>query len=151
MLNPALARAALQSAVGRVRNGTFPYVPKPPALVDCPLYDRAQVRGASDVLDLFRSATDPLVGRVPALGGRPHARPGRPGISVANRVRVLLWQSYRSVANRPAASELRLQRKGFGGRTEFSYSTLARAYHDPEVVAALKALLSPTNEPIGGR
>jgi transposase len=151
VLTPALSKIALQSVVGQVRDGTFPYVPKAPAFTDWPLYDRAQTHEAPDLLELLRSATDTLVDRVPAWGGAPHAGPGRPGISVSDRVRVLLWQSYRSVANRPAASELRLQREGLGVRSGFSYSTLARAYHDPEVLTALKALLWLTNEPIRGR
>ncbi|HUI38838.1 MAG TPA: hypothetical protein VLY85_04325 [Thermoplasmata archaeon] len=151
MLTPGLSRETLQSLVRQVRAGTFPYVAKPPAHLDWPLYDRAQTHEAPDILDLLRSATLTLVDRVPAWDRSPHSGPGRPGISVIDRVRVLLWQSYRSVANRPAASELRLQKEGLGVTSEFSYSTVARAYHDPEVLAALKALLWLSNEPIGGR
>jgi transposase len=146
-----MSKVALQSAIVQVRSGTFPYVAKPPAHLDWPLYDRAQTHEAPDLLALLRAASTTLVDRVPAWGRPPHAGPGRPGICVIDRARVLLWQSYRSVANRPAASELRLQKEGLGLRSEFSYSTVARAYHDPEVLAALKALLWLTNEPIAGR
>ena len=151
MLRTDLARRRLQAVLGQIRSGSFPYVPKPPVHADWPLYDQAQIHEAPDLLDLVRSATETLVDRVPAWGRSPHNGPGRPGVSVADRARVLLWQSYRSVANRPAASELRLQRERLGVRSEFSYSTITRAYHDPEVLTALKALLWLTNEPIAGR
>lgn len=151
MLNPHLSRDALHKVLQEIRSGSFPYISKPPTSVDWPLYDRAQIHEAPDLLDLLRSATETLVERVPSWGQPPHGGPGRPGVPVIDRVRVLLWQSYRGVANRPAASELRLQKSGLGVRTEFSYSTIARAFHDPEVLAALKALLWLTNEPIHGR
>lgn len=147
----SISRAALQSAVRAIRSGTFPYVAKPPTSLDWSLYDRAQTHEAPDVLDLLCSAGDTLVERVPSWAEPPHGGPGRPGVPVIDRVRVLLWQSYRSVANRPAASELRLQRDRLGVRAPFSYSTITRAYHDPEVLTALKALLWLTNEPIEGR
>ncbi|MHB1887440.1 MAG: hypothetical protein ACYCVV_21105 [Acidimicrobiales bacterium] len=55
------------------------------------------------------------------------------------------------MANRPAAAELRLVAGPLGLARPFSYGTIAHAYHDPEVLVALRALLWLTNEPILGK
>lgn len=151
MLNPALARERLREVVTQVREGTFPYRPRPPPFLSWSLYDRAQTREAGDLLALLVSATETLVERVPRWGARPSPGRGRPPVSTVDRLRVLLWQSYRGIANRPMASEARLQARGLGLARPFSYGTVAHAYHDPEVLTALRSLLWLTNEPVMGR
>lgn len=148
MLTPGLARTLLQETVQKVRDGTFPYVSPPSPPRDWSLYDRAQTHEAPDLLALLGSTTQTLVERVPGWGETPHHARGRKPIPVVNRVRALIWQSYRGVANRPAASELALQCSGLHLGTPFSYGTVANAYHETEVLTALKAMLWLTNEPV---
>ena len=153
MLNPALARETLQVVVRQVREGTFPYQSRPTPWRNWSLYDRAQTHEAGDLLALLAEATRELTHRVPTWGESwPSARKGgRPPIPTAPRVAALLWQSYRGVANRPAAAELRLVANSLGLARPFSYGTIAHAYHDPEVLVALRSLLWLTNEPILGK
>lgn len=87
------------------------------------------------------------MGRTPP----PTRTGGRPPIPTAERIAALLWQSYRGGANRPAAAELRLVARPLGLSRPFSYGTIAHAYHDPEVLVALRSLLWLTNEPILGK
>jgi len=151
VLTPALSRELLQQHVRQVREGTFPYQPRPPSRRNWTRYDRAATHEARDVLDLVVSATQALADRVPAWREVPVPFIGRPPVVVVDRVRGLLWQSYRGVANRTAASELALLGRELGLHRRYSYSTVARAYHDPEVLLALKALLWLTNEPVIGQ
>ncbi|MHB1435212.1 MAG: hypothetical protein ACYCPN_04750 [Thermoplasmata archaeon] len=150
MLSPSQARSLLQEHVRQIRERTFPYAPRLPVHPPWPLYDQAQTHEASDLLDLIRTSVDLLVERIPSFGVRPTEGPGQPPVPTRDRLCLLLWQIYRTVANRPAASELRLHALGLGIPRSFSYSTIARAYHDPEVLAAAKALLWLTNEPVIG-
>lgn len=151
MLNPALARETLQETVRKVREGTFPYLPRFPPLRDWSLYDRAQTHEAPDLSALLVSATDTLVERVPTWGAVPGRLPGRPRIPVVDRLRALVWQSYRGMANRPTSSELTLLSHRLRLIRPFSYGTVAHAYHEAEVRVALQALLWMTNEPVSGR
>jgi transposase len=141
----------LRENVRQIRERTFPYRSRPPSPPDWPLYDKAQTHEASDLLELIGASVDTLVERIPSLGHRTSDGRGRPPIPTADRLRLLLWQTYRSVANRPAASELRLHALGLGIGAPFSYSSIARAYHDPEILLAAKALLWLSNEPVIGR
>lgn len=124
VLNPALARERLQEVVTQVREGTFPYRPRTPAFLSWPLYDRAQTHEAGDLLALLVRATETLVERVPSWGEPPIPSRGRPRVSTVDRLRVLLWQSYRGIANRPMASEARLQARSLGLARPFSYGTV---------------------------
>lgn len=54
------------------------------------------------------------------------------------------------MANRAAVSELALLGRELGVGRSYSYSTVARAYHDSEVLLALRTLLWLTNEPVIG-
>ncbi len=150
VLTPTLCRELLQQHVAQVREGTFPYRARPPPRRDWTLYDRAATHEARDLLDLVVSATDTLVERVPAWAEVPADHLGRDPIVTVDRLRGLLWQSYRGVVNRSAASELGLLGRGLGVDRSYSYSTIARAYHDPEVLLALRSLLWLTNEPVIG-
>lgn len=150
MLNPALCRELLQKTITQVREGTFPYQSRPPPTRNWTLYDRAATHEARDVLDLLVQATDTLMERIPRWGEVSLPLRGRPPVRVIDRVRCLLWQSYRGVANRPATSEMGLLGRELGLQRTFSYSTIARAYHDLEVLLALQALLWLTNEPVIG-
>ena len=150
MLNPQLARHLLQEHITQVREGTFPYLPRDPPRRDWHLYDHAATHEARDLCDLLVSATATLVERVPRWGEIPRPHVGRNPVTVLDRVRGLLWQSYRGVANRPAASELGLLGRELGIARDYSYSTVSRSYHDGEVHLALKALLWLTNEPVKG-
>ncbi|EQD69057.1 hypothetical protein B2A_00205 [mine drainage metagenome] len=147
---PARCRELLQQTITQVREGTFPYQSRPLPRRDWTLYDRAATHEARDLLDLLGSVTDTLAERVPAWAEIPEGHIGRDPIVTLDRVRGLLWQSYRGVANRPAASELGLLARELGVVREYSYSTVARAYHDPEVLLALRTLLWLTNEPVIG-
>jgi transposase len=75
-------------------------------------------------------------------------RSGRPRTPLADRLKALLWQSYRSTANRPTEGELRVLELGI--RHRFSYKTVERAYADRDVAAALPRLLEITNRPLRG-
>lgn len=150
VLTPALCRELLQQHVTQVREGTFPYRSRPPSHRDWAMYDRAATHEARDLLDLMVSATGTLVDRVPAWAEVPADHHGRDPVVTVDRLRGLLWQSYRGVANRPAASELGLLGREMGVGRSYSYSTVARAYHDPEVLLALRSLLWLTNEPVIG-
>ena len=139
--------------VRQVREGTFPYQSRPPPWRNWSLSDRAQTHEAGDLLALLAEATRELPQRVPTWGESwPSARKGgRPPIPTAPRVAALLGQSYRGVANRPAAAELRLVANSLGLARPFSYGTIAHAYHDPEGLVARRSLLWLTNEPILGK
>ena len=151
VLTPARCRELLQQTVSHVREGTFPYRSRPPPRRDWTLYDRAATHEARDLLDLLGSVAETLAERVPAWAEVPEDHVGRDPIVPLDRVRGLLWQSYRGVANRSAASELGLLGRELGVTRDYSYSTVARAYHDPEVLLALRALLWLTNEPVRGQ
>ncbi len=150
MLHAGAARDLLQQHITQIREGTFPYQARPPLRRNWPLYDRAATHEARDVLDLIVRATGTLGERVPRWTEVPPYHIGRHPVDTLDRARGLLWQSYRAVANRPAASELGLLGRELGLKRNYSYSTVARAYHDPEVLLALKALLWLTNEPVIG-
>lgn len=150
MLHPQVARDLLQQHITQVREGTFPYRARPTVRRDWSLYDRAATHEARDVLDLLVSATETLGERVPRWTEVPADHIGRNPVVVLDRVRGLLWQSYRGVANRTAASELGLLGRELGLERSYSYSPVTRAYHDPSVLLALKALLWLTNEPVIG-
>ena len=151
MLRSDLARSAFQETVRKIREGSFPYVPRPPPTLNWSLYDRAQTHEAQDLRDLLTATTETLAERVPCWGELAHALPGRKPIPVIDRVRAVIWQSYRGVANRPAASELALHASGLRLGRPFSYGTVAKAYHETEVLTALTALLWLTNEPVRNR
>ncbi|MGI0156762.1 MAG: hypothetical protein ACREDE_11615, partial [Thermoplasmata archaeon] len=151
VLSPALSRELLQQHVRQVREGTFPYAARPLPRRNWTLYDKAATHEARDVLDLMVSATETLADRVPSWNHLPVPLTGRPPVLVVDRVRGLLWQSYRGVANRTAASEIALLGRELDLHRRYSYSTVARAYHDPEILLALKALLWLTNEPVIGQ
>jgi transposase len=150
MLNQYQARHLLQQHIAQIREGTFPYQPRPPPRRDWRLYDRAATHEARDLLELLGSATDALGERVPRWGEIPLPHIGRPPVTVLNRLRGLLWQTYRGTANRSAASEMGLLGSELGVGRGYSYSTVARSYYHPEVLVALKALLWLTNEPVIG-
>jgi transposase len=150
VLTSARARELLQHTVSQIREGTFPYQSRPLPRRDWSLYDRAATHEARDLLDLLGSVTETLAERVPLWAEVPADHIGRDPIVTLDRVRGLLWQSYRDVANRPAASELGLLARELGVVRSYSYSTVARAYHDPEVLLALRTLLWLTNEPVMG-
>lgn len=150
MLHPQAARDLLQKHITQVREGTFPYVARPPSRRNWSLYDRAATHEARDVLELTVNATETLGERIPRWAEVPPDHVGRRPVATIDRVRGLLWQSYRGVANRTAASELGLLGRELGLERPYSYSTVARAYHDPEVFLALRSLLWLTNEPVMG-
>lgn len=151
MLNPALSRELLQEHVRQIREGTFPYHPRPPVLRNWSLYDRAATHEARDVLDLLVRTTEVLTERVPCWGDAPSNHVGRFPVRVIDLVRGVLWQTYRGVANRPATSELALLQRELELDRGYSYSALTRAYHHPEVLVALRSLLWLTNEPVRGK
>jgi transposase len=151
VLTPALARELLQLRIRQVRDGTFPYLSRPTGLRDWRSYDRAATHEARDLLELLVSATEVLVQRVPRWGQNPPHGRGRPRTPTRDLLRGVLWQMYRGVANRTGSSELGLLGRDLELRGGFSYTTLGRAYRDPEVASALKALLWLTNEPMIGR
>lgn len=150
VLHPQVARDLLRQHITQVRERTFPYLARPPVSRDWALYDRAATHEARDVLDLVVDATTVLGERVPRWAEIPPDHVGRRPVITLDRLRGLLWQTYRGVANRPGASELGLLGRELELGQDYSYSTLARSYHDPEVLLALKSLLWLTNEPVMG-
>ena len=150
VLHPQVARDLLRQHITQVRERTFPYQSRPLPRRDWALYDRAATHEARDLLDLLVGATETLGERVPRWTEVPSDHVGRHPVVTLDRVRGLLWQTYRGVANRPGASELGLLGRELELHQGYSYSTLARAYHDPEVLLALKSLLWLTNEPVMG-
>lgn len=146
MIGFDLGLRRLRSTVAQVRDRSFPYLCRPPRRRNWHLYDLAQTHELEEVLHLIRLVVDTDAaerGTMPA-----DRRGGRPRVALADRLKVLLWQSYRAAANRPTESELRVLDLGLTSR--FSYKTVERAYSDPEVIAALPRLLAITNRPIRG-
>ncbi len=70
-------------------------------------------------------------------------------MALPDRLKALLWPSYRGSADRPTESELRGLELGLACR--FSYQTVERACSDPEVIAGLPRLLAITNRPVRRR
>ncbi|MCI4368214.1 MAG: hypothetical protein L3K09_01435 [Thermoplasmata archaeon] len=141
-----LALRELRINVAQVRDRSFPFVRRPRPHRNWHLYDLAQTHELAEVLHLIRLvvATD-TAERPPPPCSR---RGGRPRVPLGDRLTILLWQSYRGAANRPAEGDLRII--GLGLSRRFSYKTLERAYSDPEVIAALPRLLAITNRPLRG-
>ena len=136
----------LRSTVAQVRGRSFPYLRRPPRRRNWHLYDLAQTHELEEVLRLIQLVVDTDTAE---RGPPPLRRPkGRPRVPLPDRLKALLWQSYRGSANRPTESELRVLELGLASR--FSYKTVERAYSDPEVIAALPRLLAITNRPLRG-
>lgn len=134
----------LRSTVAQVRDRSFPYVRRPHRTRNWHLYNLAQTHELEEILDLIGLVVDTdsaEQGSIPSP-----RRGGRPRVPLADRLKALLWQSYRGVANRPTEGELRVLNLGLGHR--FSYKTVERAYSAPDVVAALPRLLEITNRPL---
>src|SRR5208283_3748931 len=104
----------LRSTVAQVRDRSFPYVRRPPRRRNWHLYDLAQTHELEEILDLIGLVVD--TDSVEQAGVPSPRRAGRPRVPLADRLKALLWQSYRGVANRPTEGELRVLELGLGRR-----------------------------------
>jgi transposase len=149
VIPPDQARRRLQETVTRIRERTFPYRHRPRPRFPWHEYDWALRRESENVADIIRGLVALYTERHPWT---PPDRPrgGRPPVPLPDRLRVLLWQSYRSLPNRGAEADLRLLGTRLGVRRTFCYKVVEKAYSDPRVAQALGELLALTNLPVLG-
>lgn len=147
-MHPRVARQRLQATVTAIRERTFPYVPRPTAHPDWHLYDLAQTHELGDLLRLLRALVDDWATARPSPP--LSAGMGRPRVPLPDLIKLLLWQCYRGVANRPAEGDLHVLSAALGLTREFSYKTVERAYGRSEVRQAIGELVERSNRPIRG-
>lgn len=129
-----------------VKDGSYPYHPRPPTPTPWRRYDLAQMNELPDVICLMGRLIDAVNPETPAGRGGAHPKP--------DLAKLMLAQQYDGRCNRNSIGLLSLMGEKLripSSRPHPSYKALERAYDDPAVIGILNDLFFLTQRPINLR